>query len=495
MTKSRIDHSLNSVVSNPQKRGCKISRRALPTFVFACCVIFCAVTVTMTATASAQFHDLHSFVGTDGANPYGGLVQGTDGYFYGTTIDGGAKGGGNVFKISPTGTVTSLYTFCSRFECADGQYPVTTLVQGPDGNFYGTTQSGGTRGGWGTVFKITPAGKLTTLHSFDGFTDGAGPYGSLVLATNGRFYGSVTQGGPQGVGSIFEIAQGGRFSTLYSFCVEAGCPDGSNPVGQLIQATDGNIYGTTHTGGSNVCSEGCGTIYKMTLDGALTTLHAFDNTDGEYPYGGVLQAADGTFYGTTPAGGVNGSGTVFNMTATGAVSVIHDFDGTDGSNAYALTLGSDGNFYGTTAYGGRRFAGTIFEITPAGAMTLLHTFNGKDGKNLFCGLVQGTDGKFYGTAYFGGPDADGTVFAVTTGLAPFVETEPTSGKAGSSITILGSNLTDTKGVTFNGVSASFTIVSKTEIQATIPKGATSGQVEVVTSHGDLWSNVAFQVTE
>lgn len=483
MTKKQIAESLKFVAS-------KNGTASLWTIAFLAFMCF-----FLTALASAQnFHELHKFAGADGANPYAGLVQGTDGNFYGTTIDGGLNSGGNVFKISPNGAFTSLYDFCSRRNCADGQYPVTTLLEGPDGNFYGTTQSGGTRGGWGTVFKITPTGTLTTLHSFNGVIDGAGPYGALVLATNGRFYGSVTQGGASGFGTIFELTKEGHLTTLYNFCTQGDCPDGSHPVGQLIQASDGNIYGTTHTGGNNACSQGCGTIFQMTLTGALTTIHAFNNTDGEYPYGGVVEGSNGVFYGTTPAGGTNQDGTAFSTTASGTFSVLHNFDGTDCSNAYGLILGSDGNFYGTSVYGGKKLAGTIFQLTPAGAVSVLHTFNGKDGRNLFSQLAQGTDGRFYGTSYFGGPDTDGTVFIVATGLAPFVEVEPASGKAGASITILGTNLTNAKSVTFNGQAATFQIVSKSAIVATVPQGASSGQVEVVTPHGDLLSNVAFQVT-
>jgi len=377
-------------------------------------LVFCAVAVV--ASPARSFTTLHSFQGTDGANPYVGLVQGTDGNFYGTTIDGGAYSGGNVFKMEPGGKVTSIYSFCSQSSCPDGQYPDTVLVEGGDGNFYGTTQSGGTNGGYGTVFKITPRGKLTTLHSFNGAGDGAAPYGSMVLATNGDFYGTTNVGGPAGGGNVFKITAQGKLTTLYSFCAQSGCSDGQYPVGPLIQAKDGNIYGTTHAGGNSSCTDGCGTVFRMTLGGKLTTLHSFDKTDGDYPYGGVVQGRNGKFYGTTGGGGANNWGTVFRMTSSGQLATLHSFDGTDGSSAYALGLGSDGNFYGTTSTGGASKAGTVFRITPGGKLTVLHTFNGKDGKNPYGGLVQGTDGMFYGTTYFGGADNDGTTFRVSVGL-------------------------------------------------------------------------------
>ena len=459
------------------------------------CSVFMLCAATAMALSAETFTTMHSFTGTDGANPYVGLVQGTDGSFYGTTIVGGANGAGNVFKITPGGKLTPLYNFCSQSNCADGQYPCTVLVQGNDGNFYGTTQSGGTAGGYGTVFKITPSGKLTTLHSFNGNGDGAAPYGSLVLATNGEFYGTTNVGATYGGGTFFKITASGKLTTLYTFCSQGSCSDGQYPVGPLIQAIDGNIYGTTHAGGNTTCFNGCGTIFKMSLSGKLTTLHSFEQTDGDYPYGGVVEGAKGIFYGTTGGGGAHSWGTVFKITAGGRFSTLHSFNGTDGSSAYALGRGSDGNFYGTTSTGGVNVDGTIFKITPSGVLSVLHTFNQRDGKDIYSGLLQGTDGKFYGTSYFGGASDNGTVFSLAVGLGPFVETRPTSGKVGASVVILGTNLTGASSVTFNGTAATFTVISKSEIKATVPAGATTGKVQVTTPSRKLSSNVAFRVTQ
>jgi uncharacterized repeat protein (TIGR03803 family) len=458
----------------------------------ACAVSILCVVTTITLSART-FTTLHSFNGTDGANSYTGLVQGADGNFYGTTIDGGANAGGNIFKITPSGKLTPLYSFCSQSNCTDGQYPVTVLVPGADGNFYGTTQSGGTSGN-GTIFKISTKGKLTTLHSFNG-ADGAAPYGSLTLATNGNFYGTTNLGGSQGLGTVFKITPSGKLTTLYTFCSQSNCPDGQYPVGGLIQAIDGNIYGTTHAGGNDACHDGCGTVFKITPGGKLTTLHKFDITDGEYPYGGVVEGGKGTFYGTTGGGGGNNWGTVFKMTSSGKLTTLHSFNGTDGSNAYALSQASDGNFYGTTSTGGVKVDGTTFKITPGGTLTVLHTFNGKDGKNLYGGLLQGTNGRFYGTTYFGGTDDDGTVFSLDVGLGPFVETRPTSGKAGAPVIILGTNLTGASSVTFDRTPATFEVISKSEIRTTVPNGASTGKVKVTTPRGKLLSNVSFRVTK
>jgi uncharacterized repeat protein (TIGR03803 family) len=464
--------------------------------VFAICV---AASLTLSGTSAAQtFRLRHAFNGTDGANPYAGLIQGTDGNLYGTTIDGGVNGGGNVFKLTPGGKLISLYDFCSQPNCADGQYPVTTLIEGADGNFYGTTQSGGPDND-GTVFKITSTGALTTLHSFNG-NDGAAPYGSLMLANNGDFYGSADVGGPNGAGTIFTITPGGALTTLYNFCSRGRCTDGQYPAGQLIQGSDGNLYGVTHAGGSyaNCNVDGCGTIFKMTLNGKLTTLHTFDATNGEYPYGGLIDDGQGLFYGTTASGGVANDGIIFTVTVSGDFSTLYSFSGPDGAEPYGMLLGSDGNFYGTTLYGygdGPYPRGSVFEITPGGTLTNLHTFDGRHGKNPYSGLVQHTNGTFYGTAYFGGHDGNGIIFTVSTGLAPFVETQPASGNVGVAVTILGTNLRGATGVSFNGTAAAFSVVSNSEILTNVPAGAKTGTVTVTTpKNGTLKSNVVFRVT-
>jgi uncharacterized repeat protein (TIGR03803 family) len=461
--------------------------------------IFLFCIATLSAASAQTFHLLHSFKGNDGANPYAGLVQATDGNLYGTTIDGGLNGGGNVFKITLGGKVTSIYDFCSAPNCTDGQYPVTVLVQGTDGNFYGTTQSGGTEGGFGTVFKITPAGTLTTLHSFSGY-DGAAPYGSLVLAANGNFYGTTNVGTANGSGSVFTITPSGGLTTLYNFCSKIGCSDGQYPVGPLIQGSDGDIYGATNAGGDyKACTvDGCGTVYKINLSGKLTTLHTFSVTDGDYPKTGLIEGANGMFYGTTSSGGVNDDGTVFTIDASGAFNSLYSFSGSDGLNPSAMLLASDGNFYGTTLYGGTNYIrGSVFEITPDGALTNLHTFTGRDGKNPY-GLVQDTNGKFYGVSYFGGVanGSDGVVFNVSNGLAPFVQTNPASGNIGVAVSILGTGLKGATAVSFNGTPALFTVVSTNEIVATVPAGAKSGWVTVTTRENvTLKSNVEFRVTK
>jgi uncharacterized repeat protein (TIGR03803 family) len=234
----------------------------------------------------------------------------------------------------------------------------------------------------------------------------------------------------------------------------------------------------------------------------LTTLHSFRDTTGEYPSGGLIQGTDGNFYGTTQGGGANGEGTIFKVTASGALTTLYSFcslsNCTDGYSPYAgLVQGTDGNFYGTAFSGGANDYGTVFKVTPGGALTTLYSFCSQsgctDGELPDAGLVQDTNGTFYGATHFGGVDGGGTVFSLSMGLAPFVKTQPTSGKVGTLIKILGNNLTGASSVTFNGVVAVFKVVSSFEITATVPGSATTGTVKVITPQRALLGNVVFRV--
>jgi uncharacterized repeat protein (TIGR03803 family) len=272
--------------------------------------VVCAATAR---TASAlQFKSLVNFDGTNGYYPSGTLVQGVDGNFYGTTEFGGANIPriGNLFKVTPDGKLTTVYNFCSKLSCADGSYPYAGLALGPDGNLYGTTAGGGTSGncfvGCGTVFTITRAGVLTTLSSFENSNDGSAPYSALTQGTDGDFYGTTLEGGANGDGTVYKLTPTGAFTTLYSFCPASVCPDGSSPFGGLIHGTDGNLYGTADGGGlsSIFCNDnGCGTVFTITLQGTLTTLHEFVGPEGNNPAAPLIQATNGIFYGTAAGGG------------------------------------------------------------------------------------------------------------------------------------------------------------------------------------------------
>jgi uncharacterized repeat protein (TIGR03803 family) len=487
----------------------------------------CAVCLFSAATAVASpaqtFKTLANFDGTNGSGPLGILVQGADGNFYGTTVGGGTSdncpgGCGTIFEIDPRGNLTTLHSLDST----DGEEPQVGLALATDRNFYGTTSNGGAsnncQSGCGTVFKITPKGKLTTLHNFDN-SDGANPYAALVQGADGNFYGTTENGGancaPNGCGTVFEITARGKLTTLYSFCDETTCNEVGGPANGLVQATNGDFYGTTAVWGRDCAPQGCGTVFRMTPGGTLTTLQSFDDIDGANPYTVLVQATDGNFYGTTQYGGDNlgecggqGCGTVFRITPTGKLTTLYSFcsetNCADGLYASALLQATDGNFYGTTEAGGSSSSncptdgcGTIFKITPGGKLTTLHSFEGYpiDGSLPVAGLVQGTDGTFYGTTSNGRVDClgCGTVFSLSVGLGPFVETVPTSGAVGATVTILGNNLTGATSLNFNGTPAVFTVVSRSEIKTAVPAGATTGKIEVKTPEKTIKSNLLFRV--
>jgi uncharacterized repeat protein (TIGR03803 family) len=443
----------------------------------------CALLGLAPAVRAQTYTTLVSFDGSNGNFPTNmSLVQGTDGNFYGTTSQGGANGYGTVFNMTPAGALTVLYSFSGRPK--GGANPEAGLVQATNGYFYGTT-SGVYADSYGTVFKMSPADTLTTLHEFVE-TDGAVAGAAMVQATNDDLYGTTAKGG-FGYGTIFKVTPKGKFTSLYAFEQAVG----ENP-NTLVQAPNGNFYGTAGGGGAN----GAGTVFKMTPAGVLTTIHTFNTTDGSNPYAGLLLGADGNFYGTTYGGGAYGKGTIFQITPAGTLTTLHSFDGTDGSEPWSgiLVQATDGNFYGTTSAGGAHGDGTIFEFTPGGVLTVLHSFAGPDGGSPQGGLVQGTDGTFYGATTFGGGSLEGALFSLSTGLGPFVKTLPSSGKVGASVEILGTNLSGATGVSFNGTAAAFTVVSPTEISTTVPTGATTGSVQVIAPGGALLSNGAFRVT-
>jgi uncharacterized repeat protein (TIGR03803 family) len=376
---------------------------------------------------------LHLFDGTDGNRPDAGLVEGRDGYLYGTTYGGGytnLNGGfgyGTVFRISPSGDFKNLHSF----SVSDGVYPEAALVRGNDGNFYGTTEAGGTSTncgiGCGTVFRISPGGDFTNLHSFSG-SDGSAPRAGLAQGSDGDFYGTTYWGGANGDGTVFRISPKGNFTSLHSFSGD----DGNRPDAGLVQGSNSNFYGTTQFGGTSTnCGGGCGTVFRISPGGSLTNLHSFAGypTDGAEPQAGLIQASDGSFYGTTPTGGASnagtfgvGAGTVFRITADGDLTNLHSFAFSDGTNPKAgLVQGNDGNFYGTTPLSGLNGAGTVFRISPTGDFTNLYSFcsvtdtNGNAGSTGDChdgadsqgSLVQGKDGDFYGTTYYGGIGSNG----------------------------------------------------------------------------------------
>lgn len=374
------------------------------------------------------FSTLVTFDGANGASPKGGLIQGRDGSFYGTTVNGGAANEGTVFCLSADGRVfKTLYSFRGA---GDGANPFAALAQGSDGNFYGAAYNGGT-GNSGTLFQITPAGDFTLLASLSG-TNGAQPDAALIQASDGSWYGTADDGGlltnivyqAEGYGSIFRLTPEGELSAMALLTNS----NGARP-GPLTHGADGSFYGTTVWGGPYLNGSpdglGYGTIFMISTNGVLTTLYSFTGgEDGGWPYSGLVLGKDGNFYGTAFSGGRQsfGYGAIFRVTPGGEYFKLHAFVKSDGANPYAaLIQGSDGNFYGTTYAGGAQGLGTVFRMTTNGALTTLYSFAGAtDGSNPLGNLVQGNDGNFYGTAAAGGAYGNGVIFRVSVPLPPVI---------------------------------------------------------------------------
>jgi uncharacterized repeat protein (TIGR03803 family) len=359
-------------------------------------------------STNGVFRVLYSFQGTDdSSSPAAPLLQASDGNFYGTT-EGGADSGG-IFRITPGGVFTNLYLFTGN---GDGATPMAGLAEGPDGELYGTTEYGGDTNDFGTIFQISTNGAFSTVYVFGGGSDSANPVSSLLLATDGNFYGTTS--GYTDNGIIFQFTTGLSFTPLYWF---TGGSDGGTPMAGLVQGTNGNLYGTTEAGGT---ADGYGTLFEATLSGTLTTLHLFaGGQDGAYPMAGLIQARDGNLYGTASEGNTNGAGTVFKTSPQGAYMTWCALPGVnDGGNPSAdLTRGSDGHFYGTTEGGGDFGDGVVFGFTTNGVITLLYEFGeagDSDGGGAEGVLVQGGGGIFYSTTADGGENDCGTVYALGT---------------------------------------------------------------------------------
>jgi len=380
-------------------------------------------------TSAATVTTLYGFTGgSDGGQPLAGLAEGVDSNFFGTTSAGGLFSAGTVFTITPQGTVTTLHTFAGG---ADGANPKAGLVLGNNSNFFGTTFGGGLSSA-GTVFQMTPSGTLTILYTFTGGADGGQPEAGLVQGFDGNFYGTTFGGGSGGLGTVFKVNLAGTLTTLWRF---SGGVDGANPKAGLVQGIDSNFYGTTFTGGGN----GSGTVYKISSAGTFTALWGFTGgIDGGQPSAGLVQASDGRFYGTCSGGGGSGLGAVFKIGPAGALIPLWNFSGNqDGANPQAgLIQAGDGNFYGTTTAGGSGGVGTIFKMVAGGTLTPLYSFaGGLDGASPQSGLVEGSVSNFYGTTSANGAGNAGTVFTLvqpcTYSLSPTRVTVPATAFSGT----------------------------------------------------------------
>jgi uncharacterized repeat protein (TIGR03803 family) len=400
--------------------------------------------------SSGMLTTLHKFNNTDGNSPRGSLVRDAAGNLYGTTSSGSSAGAGTVFKLDTAGTLTTLHSFTGNPE---GASPEAAVIRDGAGNLYGTTPSGGTAY-YGTVFKLSPSGILTTLHSFDGshgrpygalirdeagnlfgttapylgnggagsifkldpsanFTtlhtfnsfDGSEPRAALIRDANGSLYGTTELGGAHGAGTVFRLDSSGTLSTLYSFGTGT---DGGLPHCVLLQDADGNLYGTT-----SFFQDSIGTVFKLDTLGTLTTLQRFTYAGGVFPWTPLIQDGAGNLYGTTLQGGASpgaGRGTLFKLDSAGTLATLHTFTGADGREPSGLVMDGAGNVYGTTPYGGANELGTVFKLDHSGTFSTLYSFDYLHGAYPYAGVLLDGSGNLYGTAYYGGADGVGTVF-------------------------------------------------------------------------------------
>jgi uncharacterized repeat protein (TIGR03803 family) len=420
-------------------------------------------------------YDTSTSTAPDGWFPQAGLVQGKDGNFYGVASEGGTggeacadttglSGCGTVFKLTPSGTLTVLHSFCGGSGCGslttDGAEPTGRMVFAANGDLYGTTQIGGLYNGFynqGTIFRITTSGAYKVLHVFSGNfgskPDGANPAAGLTLASNGDFYGTTTAGGASGDGTVFEMTASGKVTLLHSF---TGSSDGSMPIGALVQASDGNLYGTCYSGGAN----GTGTVFRITTKGILTKIYDFaaeaaPGNIGYFPRAGLIQASDGNLYGTAWQGGPFATGTIYQLTLGGVGTLDASFD--------ASTTG----------------------FAPLDA------------------LLQGSDGRLYVTLEDNGgenPDGvedQGAISVLDLDLSPPApgpfEFTPAKGLVGAKITLMGSAFVGTTAVKFNGTSAAYVVDASGYITATVPAGASSGTISMTNAGGITTSKNSFTV--
>lgn len=385
--------------------------------------------VAFRMSAGGTLTTLGSFYGNtngsdSGQSSNGSLVRAGDGNYYGTTNTGGTSNSGTVFRLTPQGRLTTLISFTGGSGAALGASPINGLTLGPDGHLYGVTQAGGT--GSGTIFRVTTAGVLTTLVSFTGTSGaalGSSPRGNLTLAADGSFYGTTALGGSGGGnGTVFKMTPAGVLTTLVNLTGATGANPGASPTSGLLQHSDGDFYGMTSAGGTN----SLGTLFKMTAAGVHTVLVHFSGTGGSalgsQPKGTLAQGADGLLWGTTTTGGA-GSGTVFKCTTAGVLTTLVTFNGNSGASLGnspngGLVLHPNGDFYGTTSGGGIYNLGTVFKVSADGVLTTLLSLWAAPTVGT---LRQASDGRLYGTTLGGGGGSGvGMVFAMPPGGAPEV---------------------------------------------------------------------------
>jgi len=449
-----------------------------------------AIFALLSSAVNAQTYTKLRDLGTQSGDPLnpaslGILAQGRDANLYSTTQGGGVNAFGTVFQLTPSGTLTRLYSFSNP---TDGAFPNSGLTLGTDGSLYGTTPAGGPVG-FGNVFKITTTGSFTVLHNFNGNTEGVAATAPPIQGTDGNFYGTTGNGNNAVFGTVYKMTPSGTLTVLFTFNGTIRYPQA------IILGTDGSFYGT-FLGGTGVSVNGG--VFRITPAVVLTVLHNFNATDGKDPMGAIIQASDGNFYGTTRAGGTDGLGVVYKMTPAGVVTVLHNFlqlDGLGYTPFSGLVQATDGKFYGTTIGPSH---GLLFQITTAGVYTIMHTFAGPDGQSPQVAPFQQTGGTLYGDTNAGGIGnigciTCGVLYSLDMSLGPFVGIVNWSGKVGKTVEILGQGFTATTKVSFNGTTATFNVSSDTYLTTVVPAGATTGFISVFTPGGTLKSSRKFLV--
>lgn len=424
-----------------------------------------------------------------GITNVGGNVGGDCASDFGSNL-----GCGTVYLLNSNGKRKGLFDFPYDPQSGNyypyGAYPFGTLVQGRDSQFYGVTQGGTRHKGFGTIFKVNASGQLRTLHVFcqqTGCTDGAAPHGSLIRGTDGYFYGT-TIGKATGGAVIYRISPGGAFQIVRTLPRHG--PNGVLPIGNLLQASDGNFYGYSAT------ASGAGKIFRLTPPGKVTIFYQFGSVplDGAGPSGSLIQALDGNLYGATGAGGTNGNGTIFRISLSGNYSKVFDFQfGVSGNNPSEPMQASDGNFWGTT------LLGNIYAITPTG--TLLQSIFTQCPLGVPSGyaFTQAVNGKLY-TPFLEcqGPSQGGAIIEVDAGLPPPMPSlaafTPSSGPAGTTVVLSGAHFVSASSVTFNGTPAAFVVNASGVVSATVPNGASSGPIQITVPGGTATSSSSFTVT-
>jgi uncharacterized repeat protein (TIGR03803 family) len=435
-----------------------------------------------TALVQAQtYTDIHDFNETDGccAGYPSLMAQGQDGNIYGATTAGGTHFYGNIFKMTPSGTVTDLYDF----DITHGAYPQGGISMGTDGNFYGTTYQGGTHSR-GVAFKITPSGTYTELYDFADSGDGAYPKVPPVMAPDGNLYG-VTGNGTIAV--LYKLTTTGTFTVLITLAAQSYNP--------LIVGTDGNLYGATLYGGTF----NAGTVFQYAIaTKKLKTIYNFQTEAS--PYGPLMQGTDGALYGTTSSGGTGSGGALFRVTTAGVYKVLVNFvsSGANGSRPFSgVVQGSDKNLYGVTSTGGSNGLGVLFKVSTTGTgYAVLFNFATATGDTPYSTPLLHTNGTIYGLAFHGGAhSAYGTAYSFTNNLKPFVEPVVLkSARTNSSVELLGQGFNTATAVKFGTGTGTLTIVSDTYATAKILTGATTGQITVDEPGGNLLSPLNFKIT-